>query len=115
LAWDYSTAGSNHTAAALNSSRSNGCNVVTVANSTVVPALLGAGTVRSSEQLLVLLQGNVSLGQQVPGAIEFRRPVALAGLWAVLTGVDLEMRVNQLVRITCCRMLCRASASVAQS
>jgi hypothetical protein len=99
LAWEYSTAGSNHTAAALNSSRSTGCNAVTVANSTVIPALQGAGTVRNSDQLLVLLQGNISLGQQVPGSIVFRRPVALVGLWSVLTGVDLEMRVNHLVSI----------------
>lgn len=69
LSWDASITGSNTSAGAALLASCSGCNVYTVDNSDVVPALLGAGTVPSSEQLLLLLQSNASLGYHTPGAI----------------------------------------------
>jgi len=71
--------------------------VVTAANTTLVSVLLGEGTSSSTEQLLVLLQGNASLGHQVSQPIRLGRPLVLAGFWSVPTGIDFEMKVNHLV------------------
>lgn len=106
LAWNQRTSGgssSSSPAVALDSgdSTTNGCNVMAADNSTVVSLLRDQGAISSREMLLVLLQANATIGRlsNVPaGRIKLGRPVALAGLWSVMTGIDLEMRVNQLVR-----------------
>jgi hypothetical protein len=104
LAPESSPAGGNQVAVDLVSggSRSgSGCNVYTADNQTVLPLLLDQGALVSREALLVLLQGNVSIAgvQQTPsGRIKLGRPVVLAGLRSVLTGVDFRMTPNILVR-----------------
>lgn len=104
LAPESSLAGGNQVAVDLVSggSRSgSGCNVYTADNQTVLPLLLDQGALVSREALLVLLQGNVSIAgvQLTPsGRIKLGRPVVLAGLRSVLTGVDFRMTPNILVR-----------------
>jgi hypothetical protein len=106
LAWDNSTDyGSNLAAVALvsgGSGSSTGCNAFTATNKTLVPLLLDQGTFSSREQVLVLLQSNASIGSQnrtQSGHIDLGRPVALAGLWSVPTGIDFMMIPNTLVSL----------------
>lgn len=106
MAWDSSTEfGSNLAAIALvggGSGSGTGCNVFTATNKTLVPLLLDQGILSSREQVLVLLQSNASLGSQnrtQSGHIELGRPVALAGLWSVPTGIDFMMVPNTLVSL----------------
>lgn len=107
LAWDNTTHGASGSSLALastnggsSSTTTTGCNVFTADNRTLVPLLLDQGLLSSRDMLLVLLQSNISLGHQehMPaGHIKLGRPVALAGLFTIPTGIDFEMRPNQLV------------------
>lgn len=84
-------------AAAAAAAGSNGCNVHTVDDATLVPTLLEDAAVATPDPLLVLIVSNVSLGQGLrAGAINILRPTLMVGLWTVPTSVDLGMVVNQL-------------------
>ena len=110
LAWRNSTAGSavNSTSVitlaggvSSSSSSSGRCNVFTSGNSTLLRLLLDQGALSSREQLLVLVQDNVTLHEHKllgpGGRIRLGRPVALAGFYTVPTGIDFHMEANLLV------------------
>lgn len=106
LAYDNSTGiGGPQLAVALasgGSSSGTSCNVHTADDQSLVPLLLGQGRVSSRESLLLLLQTNVSIGgarHAALGRIKLGRPVIMAGLWSVPTGVDFLMTPNTLVRL----------------